>query len=1210
MHLTRVELENFKSFGRRVEVPFLEGFTAVTGPNGSGKSNIADAILFVLGPRSSKAIRAGRLTDLIYNGGKSRKPADYCRVSLTFDNRDRTVPLEEDEVTLTRLVRRSRSHKDDAYSHYYVNGRASSQGEFENLLAHARISADGYNLVQQGDVTRIVTMTPLERRRLLDDIAGITRFDEDIERAERKRADVEQNLDRIRIILGEIEHQLKALARDREAAQRFKDLKGQVEEARARLAWRRARDAREELARVAREEARAQEERAAAERDLAALRGKADEAERSLREAEERIAGLGGEDAKAMRAQIEGLRLAAQLAKEAINHAKGEVQELKEARARDTAELARVEKERRGLEKERAALEAQRARQAERLANQQKALEDVRDAVSKSTSAAGDLHRELAQLKVEHEKAAAQLHGLRLERDRLMERRERLKSAVAEGEELLRTTEFEVKDLAFQIKEARKETEGSTRSAQEARKELLARRKEEAELIRQLQELEAAIRRLRHEYSQLKAEADAAQAVQRGYTRAVAAVLEARDTGRLKGICGTIAELGKVEPRHEVAMEIAAGGRMQAIVTEDDEAAARAIAFLKEHRLGRATFLPLNKMAPGRPAGKALLAVKDSDAVGFAIDLIRHEERYRNAFWYVFRDTVLVETLDAARRLMGGVRLVTLGGDLIDAGGAMTGGEEPQPGLRFGGPERGHVERLGKELRQAVQQQEKLSAQLLDLRAAIAALEDEIKTAGIEGAGREARLGELERKEKEYGARLKSQEDALAAARKELEEAEAALAKLGGQVERLEARLRELDEARDGKSRLLLKATKKELAAELEALQAETLGLSEQVRDADARLGALAKQLEIVAQRAAELEARARRADEAIAAHQAAIEAKKAEAEAKEQELRVLLKVEEERGSELKGLQEARDKAYEDRVALQAKIEKLADRIDSLGDLLVALEGKKPSLEQEAREAEEELAQSPAKVEGEVGESLDELKQRLRRLEQQIEGLGGVNFRALEEYEEQARRKQELEAEVGRLNEQREELLRLVEEIGARKKEGLLKVFGEIDQNFRRIFARLTDGGTAELRLENPERPFEAGLLIRAQPKGKKITRLESLSGGEKSLTALALVFAIQEYAPSPFYVLDEIDMFLDGVNAEKVALMVKSNSRKAQFIVVSLRKVTLKEADHVYGVTMTPDGQTEIVGEVRIDEIVEAPPPPPPPELLAAPAGPASPSP
>ena len=235
MYLKEIELENFKSFGRRITIPFLKGFTAITGPNGSGKSNIGDAILFVLGPRSSKAIRAKNLSDLIFNGGKSKKPAKFCKASLIFDNEDRIIPIDQNDVKLTRLVRRSKSAKDKYNSYFYVNGKPSSQNEFENLLAHARISADGYNLVQQGDINRITQLSPVDRRRMLDDVAGITKFDKDIGRAEKKRDDVEGNLEKIGIRVDEIKRQLKELDKDRSDALKYNDLKEKL--SRTKIRW-------------------------------------------------------------------------------------------------------------------------------------------------------------------------------------------------------------------------------------------------------------------------------------------------------------------------------------------------------------------------------------------------------------------------------------------------------------------------------------------------------------------------------------------------------------------------------------------------------------------------------------------------------------------------------------------------------------------------------------------------------------------------------------------------------------------------------------------------------------------------------------------------------------------------------------------------------------------------------------------------------------
>src|SRR2546422_4414237 len=302
-------MENFKSFGRKISVPFLQGYTSITGPNGSGKSNIADAILFVLGPRSAKAIRAGKLTDLIWNGGKDRKGAGYTEVSLTFDNRDRVIPMEADDVKLTRRVVVSKSVEGGYNSYFYVNDRSSQLQEFDQLLAHARISAEGYNLVQQGDIQKIVQMSAMDRRRILDDIAGITKFDEDIGAAEGKRKATEDNLERIRIILQEIEKQLKQLESDRGSALKYKELKGKLDLAKAQMTYKNKAlveeaiaSTREQLAKHEGERAKLEEQKAKLQADLAA-------AEQHLQELERKIAERGGEEAQHLQEKLNQARI-------------------------------------------------------------------------------------------------------------------------------------------------------------------------------------------------------------------------------------------------------------------------------------------------------------------------------------------------------------------------------------------------------------------------------------------------------------------------------------------------------------------------------------------------------------------------------------------------------------------------------------------------------------------------------------------------------------------------------------------------------------------------------------------------------------------------------------------------------------------------------------------------------------------------------------
>src|SRR5437667_159970 len=484
-------MENFKSFGRKISVPFLQGYTSITGPNGSGKSNIADAILFVLGPKSAKAIRAGKLTDLIWNGGKDKNAADSCQVSLIFDNSDRQIPLEADEVKLTRYIGLSPSVEGGYNSYFYINDRKSSLSEFDSLLAHARISAEGYNLVQQGDIQRIVSMSSVERRRILDNIAGITKFDDDIGQAEGKRKETEDNLERIRIILDEIDKQIKQLEADRDGALKYRDLNEKLTTAKAQLAYKNRELIERQIVGTKEQIAKHEGDKAKLEAQKEELRGRLDAAVARLNELEQEMADRGGDEAKQLKEKLDGLR------------------------------MARVESE------------------------------------------IGLLEESRKQYAVEHD------------------------------------------DAEWQLKELNSSTKESGKCLQKLQEDFHSRRMEEGRLAKEQADLQTALLSLTRQYAQLKAEADVAENMKRGYGSAVSAILECRETGSIKGIHGTVAQLAHVHSQYETAIVTAAGARMQAIIVDDDSVAAQCIDYLKKRKIGRATFLPLTKMLVGKPRGKA-----------------------------------------------------------------------------------------------------------------------------------------------------------------------------------------------------------------------------------------------------------------------------------------------------------------------------------------------------------------------------------------------------------------------------------------------------------------------------------------------------------------------------------------------------------------------------------------------------------------------------
>ena len=1191
MHLKEIELENFKSFAKKTRIPLLEGYTAVTGPNGAGKSNISDAILFVLGPKSSRVIRAGRLTDLIFNGGKEKKAAKECKASLYFDNSDRLIPIDSDSVKLTRLVRLSDS-AEGYYSYYYVNDRKSSLGEFDNLLANARISADGYNFVQQGDITRIVEMTNLERRRILDDIAGITRFDEDIQAAEKERQTAEENMDRLSIIVDEIKKQMKQLEKDREGALNYKDLHDQLTVAKASLAVKNKEAVEREIDSYREQVATYTQETAKAEEKKKELLVQLDEVSEELVQVENEISEKGGEEAREVKEKIDGLRIEIARAKDAVANSEEMIESLEEARKAHLEDLEAVKEDISKLEERLEVLRKEHGEKSETLGKKRDELDGHQTEISKSDSELNELQKEVLELGMDIGSKEEKIHALMLEQDRLNDKLSRYKIDIANLEETRKTYEFELKDSEWSIKELRSESKTSAVGLKRVQEEYYEARNREKKLLQQANDLENAVKSLTREYNRMKAEAEAADMVKKGYSSATMSLLDARDTGRIKGIHGTVAELASVQDEYETALNIAAGNRMQSIVVDTDQVAADCIDYLKKNRLGRATFLPLNKMLDGRPRGKAILASKKS--LGFAIDLIRFDEKYKSAFWFVFGDTVVVKDLTEARKLMGGVRLVTLNGELAEASGAMVGGTLDSNLVKFGGPSQSKIDKKASELRTAIEQSEKTQAELEELRSALTDLEGKIRDTNAKDGGESVRISSLEAKKKEFQQRLDSINDELETKNKDLSECLDLLEKVKQDVGRLQEDLDKTRDVREAKDKKLKDATPQELSQRLKELEKDILELSNETATLNSEIQTLTKQIELVGERKEEIE-------QALSSVDAKVEEQRGRGGQGEEnrvkfetELKALLAMERSMGDKLNNLRNKRDSLYKKKTEGEAAIEKVVTKIQTNGDFVISIQSKVVDSERRLKEAEADVGQYASVELPEALPPAEELRPVIADCERRISGLGAVNLKAIDEYEERKKRFDDIKEEVGQLTKQRTNLMKLVDELNTKKKNGFEKIFVSINENFRKIFTELSGGGEAELLLENEQDPLSGGLIIKARPKDKKFVRMEALSGGEKSMTALSFIFAIQAFQPSPFYLLDEVDMFLDGVNAENVSKAVKRSSKNAQFIQISLRKVTLNDADHIIGVTMQREGVSDIVMKPNVGTGADAAPPVP----------------
>src|SRR5437867_10001385 len=600
----------------------------------------------------------------------------------------------------------------------------------------------------------------------------------------------------------------------------------------------------------------------------------------------------------------------------------------------------------------------------------------------------------------------------------------------------------------------------------------------------------------------MKAEADVAESLKRGYTSAVAAILEARDAGKVKGVHGTIAQLGHTESKYETAILVAAGNRMQAIVVDDDSVAAECIDYLKKTRAGRATFLPLSKMLVGRPRGKAILVAKES--VGFAIDLIKFDEKYRDAFFYVLGDTIVVETLDQARKYMGGVRLATLGGELIEASGAMIGGDAEKTPVRFGAPDKREIDTVSEKLRRATDEAERVAKRLADLKRELTALEAEVKEVGGQTSAVDVKASALETKRKEFATKVNSIREDLEAKQKKLAETEKTSARIEEDLGRFRQDLDALRAQRDQRKKAVLEAAPQAVSARMKELMGNRGKAGDEVTTARAKIETLDAQIKVQTERRDEFDRRVEGLLSTKSDHEKRVKDFGASLGKLENEIRGLEKMEAHISKEMQGLQADRDAAYKEKTEIEGEIDKLGHRVETKEDFATNLETELHAQEESLRKAEEELKALGREIAGKLP-SLDELKRTISECEAQIQALGPINMRALDDYDAQQKRHGELTEEFQQLENQRQQLINLVGELTEKKKEGLGTVFTAINENFRRVYKEISEGGEAELLIENEKDPFAGGLLLRANPSHKKILRLEALSGGEKRRGSMAL---------------------------------------------------------------------------------------------------------
>jgi chromosome segregation protein len=1143
-YIEKMEMKGFKSYGnKKVVVPFSRGFTAIVGANGSGKSNIGDAILFVLGGLSAKAMRATRISDLIFAGTKEEEPAKYAEVAIYFNNEDRGFPIDEDEVVVKRRV------YPDGRSVYWLNGKRTSRSDILDLLSAAMISPEGYNLVLQGDITKFIKMSPTERRMIIYEISGVAEYDEKKKKALEELKQAEENLARVDLLIREVKTQLDKLEKERNDALRYLDLKEKLEIARTTLLVGEVRRLENLIAESQKRDKEIEEEINEISKKLEEIAKEIVEKERTLNQIERELEEKSEDGILEVTRKISDITSKIELAKKNIELANREIEESQRRLMKTKEELRAVSEE---IEKSKSAIERWKKRKEVLLKEIQEKEKERNELIlklaeiDKNFSIAKEefdsVEKELEQSKKDYYLKESEIGKMHDEIERIKTRNAQNSAKRLALKSKIEETREEIEKKKAELSEIEGKMEKTTSRLRKIEKELEEKQQKLEKLLPEIKKLNEDL---------IKAEAQ--REISGNKT------LEALKKANIPGIYGSLAELIKVrDESYLTAVEVALGSHADNVVVEDDKVAEKAITFLKKNRLGRLTFLPLNKIRPRKLA-------ETSKGIP-VMDVIEYDPRFKNAVSFAVGDTLIVTDMNEAREVgIGKVRMVTLEGELLERSGAIVGGYY-RPKAKLGV----NTDEIKRRLEALEREKDSLESQINALK--------------IEQKGLERDLFELRMKKSDLSKdlqvlqkemdRLLNEDNAL---KEEIEEGEkrikeleelihqtkGELAKLSGRIERLEKKREKLRKALDNPEARELNQKIREVEHELSALREELSKVESKLENLDVRINE-----ELIPRKAAleeEIEGLVNR----INAFKASISKNEENIARLQEELETLQEAEEEVKEELKHLRDEREKLREEISQLREKKEELRDALQKLRIEANSLKIRIAQYEAQLREKNRELKHHDVRLVKEIPLDLEKLREEIDEMEEEIRKLEPVNMKAIEDYEVVERRYLELRSKRERLEAEKDSIVEFINEIEAQKKNVFMRTLEAIAKNFSELFAKLSPGGEARLILENPEDPFSGGLDIEAKPAGKEVKRIEAMSGGEKALTALAFVFAIQHFKPAPFYLFDEIDAHLDDANVKRVADLIKEASKSSQFIVITLRDVMMASADKIIGVSM-----------------------------------------
>ena len=1182
MYLKSIEVQGFKSFANKILFEFHNGITGIVGPNGSGKSNVGDAVRWVLGEQSAKSLRGASMQDVIFSGTENRKPMGFASVSITMDNSDHKLPIEFDEVTVTRRVYRS------GESEYRINGSACRLKDINELFYDTGIGKEGYSIIGQGQIDKILSGKPEERRELFDEAVGIVKFKRRKAAAQKKLEDERQNLVRVNDILSELTRQLTPLEKQAETAKIYLKKRDELKVLDVNMFLLEMEESRTELAAL-------EEKLAISERDLKENSQKYESIRVEYDRLEEKISGLDGqidsERARNNENQLKRQQLAGQM-----DVLREQIRSVETSRKNQLERLETIEKDltERKKELEASRLELNGLKEERKQAQEEEEDTSVEnDAIEASIS---HLNREIEGDKSEiirilNQRASTK--GKIQRYDTMMEQNQIRRAEVSQRLLRLRSEENEQEDS---LKELQEKYETVSEKIEDLTEE--SRTYEEAvekirrELVRQNQQAEQGQTAFHREASRLESLKNITERYD-GYGNSIRRCMEQKS--REPGLLGVVADLIKVEKAYEIAIETALGGSIQNIVTSDEDTAKRMIDFLKKNKFGRATFLPLTSVGL-RGGFSDNGALKEPGVIGLASTLVQADKQYEGLVRYLLGRVVVADTIDhavaLARKYRYSLRIVTLEGELLSPGGSMTGGAFKNSSNLLG--RRREIEELEESVKLLKKDLDALN-QAIDenrskrnaLRDKIAALAEKLQKEYLVQNTAKMEISQMESRRDETASGYHHLKD-------EAVEIETQIAEIKEEKHRIQE---ELDASVKQEQELNDRIEKNQ-----KALKEEQANLTEQKQrfeNVHLKLAGFLQKEDFLKQNTSRIEREVRTLNEEKVSVQKKMEDGEKETLEKEENLKKIQEtidsgadVQKEAEEKIRVLTEEKNACMVTQKGFFTEREALTEQKSLLDKENFRLSARQEKLV-ESRDArindiweQYELTPGSAReMKREEYQEMNQLKKAVLDLKNEIRSLGSVNVNAIEEFKEISERHSFLKGQHDDLVESEKALLGVIDDLDAGMRRQFEENFVKIQTEFDKAFRQLFGGGHGKLELVEGEDILEAGVRIIAQPPGKKLQNMILLSGGEKALTAIALLFAIQNLKPSPFCLLDEIEAALDESNVARYANYLHKLTKNTQFIIITHRRGTMAAADRLYGITMQEKGVSALVSVNLIED-------------------------